>query len=374
MSENFKQDLITFANRMIGVSPRCTNEESTKLFLILPFLAFLGYDDRNPNEVCPEHAADFSEKYRNRVDFAILKDDEPVIAIECKSSGTPLKDERGQLRAYFNAARTVKMGILTDGITYEFYADSDEQNMMDTSAFLVLDLTEIAKGKIEDSAIDGLQSLQKSSFDPENIGAEAKRKRLFQNIIQQIDALSEAPSEQFTRILLQNAGLSHVRAKALSDYQELIRDAFREFINIRILQRLDIPLKDSEKTEKQIITSDVTSPDSSLSVDTKAGPTESELMVFNYVRRRLAFLTKSEITFGEINLVDYHDYQGKFVIYYKRERKGRLLDLYEGSGSKYRFTFPDGTDIITNDLGDIDKSLAGIFSKRLREEGITVTE
>jgi hypothetical protein len=58
---------------MVNIAPRCTNEESTNPILILPFLNFLGYDDRNPDEVCPEHGADFSEKYKNRVDFAILK-------------------------------------------------------------------------------------------------------------------------------------------------------------------------------------------------------------------------------------------------------------------------------------------------------------
>ena len=72
MAEEFAQKFKAFAERLVGLASRCGNEESTKLFLILPFLHFLGYDDRNPDEVCPEHAADFSEKYKNRVDFAIF--------------------------------------------------------------------------------------------------------------------------------------------------------------------------------------------------------------------------------------------------------------------------------------------------------------
>ena len=159
----------------------------------------------------------------------------------------PLKDERGQLRSYFNAAPTVKMGVLTDGLIYEFYADSDEPNMMDQTAFLSVDLRQVAKGKIEESVLDGLRGLQKATFDPENIGAEAKRKLVFQNMLQQINALAENPSEGFTRLLLQNAGLSHVRSKALSEYQDLIRSAFSEFINLRILRRLDLPSKEPER-------------------------------------------------------------------------------------------------------------------------------
>ncbi len=144
------------------------------MFLVLPLLTFLGYDVQNPDEVCPEHGADFSEKYKNRVDYVILKAALPVIAIKCKTVGLPIKDERGQLRSYFNAAPTVKMGVISDGLIYAFYADTDEPNMMDQNEFLSVDLREVAKGKIEDSVEVGLKSLQKNTFDPENIGTEAK--------------------------------------------------------------------------------------------------------------------------------------------------------------------------------------------------------
>jgi hypothetical protein len=39
----------------------------------------------------------------------------------------------------------------------------------------------------------------------------------------------------------------HIRAKALSEYQDLIKNAFRELINLRILKRLDLPTNESEK-------------------------------------------------------------------------------------------------------------------------------
>jgi len=370
MSDDFRQALVSFANRMASVALRCTNEESTKIFLILPFLAFLGYDDRNPNEVCPEHGADFSEKYKNRVDFAILKADEPVIAIECKCSGTPLRDERGQLRAYFNAAKTVKMGILTDGLVYEFYADSDEPNMMDQAAFLSLDLREVAKGKIEESVLDGLKNLQKAAFDPENIGAEAKRKLIFQNLVQQLTSLSENPSEQFTRMLLQNANLSHVRAKALPEYQEMVRAAFQEFTNIRILQRLDLPQKDAEKSEKPSQMGAQDGAENPIQAHSKTNLTEVELDVFSYVKRRLAFLVKEEKIFREINDIEYRDYQGKFVVFYRRERKGRLFDFIEGTNPKYRFSFPDGIEVAGDDLAAIDDALLATFKRRLTEEGV----
>lgn len=361
MSEEFKRKLLAFAQRTVQIAPTCKNEESTKLFLILPFLGFLGYDDRNPHEVCPEHGADFSERYKNRVDFAILKDGEPIIAIECKCAGTPLKDERGQLRAYFNAAKAVKMGILTDGLSYEFYADSDEPNMMDQSAFLTIDLTEIAKGKIEDSAVEGLMGLQKANFDPENIGAEAKRKLVFHSVLQQIAKLADSPTDDFTRLLLQNAGLTRVRANALAEYKGLIRKAFKEFIDIKILKRLDLPTAEPKEETA------APKPENAPQVDDKIVTTEAEMEVFRYVQKRLAFLVKDEVLFDAIGDIGFRDFQGKFVVFYKMERKGRLFELLNCKDHAYRFVFPDGAEVKTNHLGDIDDRLLGLFVARVRE-------
>ena len=54
-----------------------------------------------------------------------------------------MKDDRGQLKSYFNASPTITLGVLTDGLQYEFYADSDKPNMMDDTAFLKINLREI---------------------------------------------------------------------------------------------------------------------------------------------------------------------------------------------------------------------------------------
>ena len=331
---------------------------------------FLGYDDRNPDEVSPEHSADFAEKFKNRVDFAILKGGTPVIAVECKALGTALRDERGQLRGYFNAVQTVKMGVITDGLVYEFYADSDEPNIMDQSAFLSFDLREVAKGKLEDSIDEGLRSLQKNNFDPENIGAEAKRKLIFQNVVQQITKLAEDPTETLVRALLQNAGVSHVRTKALDEYRDLVRNAFREFVNVRILQRLDLPTKDKDKdADKPTLLPPASIVEPAVKADDGSVVDGLKREVFEYIKRRLAFLIKDERLFEEIEKVDCRDYKGKFVVFYKRERAGRLFDFYEGRSKKYAFDFGQaaGEEVTTDRLADVDELLAAAFTRRVGE-------
>ena len=367
MTDDFRQTIRAFADRAVAKAPHCTTEEATKQFLVLPFVNLLGYDIGDPSEVRPEHNADFSEKYKNRVDYAILRSGQPVIAVECKTCGMQLRDERGQLRSYFNAAETVKLGVITDGLIYEFYADSDKPNMMDVSAFLTLDLREVAKGKIEDSVDEGLRGLLKKSFDPENIGAKAKQKLIFQKFVSQITKLAEDPNEAFVKLLLEGAGVKYVRLKSSTEFTDLTRAAFREFINFRILQRLDLPTSeiDSEKTTPA---AEIVALATDAGQNAELTPSPIDLKTIEYIKQRLAYLVKDDTLFREIEHLHHRKYARKLVVYYKRERAGRLLDFYEGRGGKSMFDFgQDGGEVKPEKLPDIDTFLLAAFKKRVAE-------
>jgi hypothetical protein len=250
------------------------------------------------------------------------------------------------------------MAILTDGLVYEFYADSDDPHIMDKNAFLVLDMKEIAKGKVEDSVEEGIKSLQKANFDPENIGAEAKRKLIFHDFVCQIRKLAEEPSELFVRMLLRHAGVSHVKAKTLSDFIVLTKNAFREYVNLLILERLELTNKNNAEKVKQ-------DPEPQKPDDTAiVSPLEAE--IFQYIKRRLAFLVEEDRLFEEIDKIEQRKYKGKFVVYYKKERVGRLFNFYEGGNEKYCFDFGDfGGKISTDHLVDIDDKLLSVFKQRV---------
>ena len=113
--EEFRQKVLAHAKLATSRATRVDNEAKTNASLVQPFLVVLGYNVGNPDEVSPEHHADFSDKYQNKVDYAILYNGAPVIAIESKRVGSVMKDDRGQLRSYFNACQSIKLGILTDG-------------------------------------------------------------------------------------------------------------------------------------------------------------------------------------------------------------------------------------------------------------------
>ena len=113
----FREQLVAFAHQGISRASQCHNEECTKLYLVLPFLQLLGYDPHDPNQVTAEHAADFADKYKNRVEFLLRANGGTIaIALECKACGVDLNECRGQLKSYFSALPGSKVGALTNGI------------------------------------------------------------------------------------------------------------------------------------------------------------------------------------------------------------------------------------------------------------------
>ena len=70
-----------------GIQSLAETRKVPQLYLALPFVRLLGFDYSNPLEVYPEHDATFDEHRPNKVDLAVMRDGEPVIAIECKCVG-----------------------------------------------------------------------------------------------------------------------------------------------------------------------------------------------------------------------------------------------------------------------------------------------
>ncbi len=176
VSDDFKKRLVEYAKRALVLAERAEDEASTRLFLIMPFLQLLGYDPFDPDEIVPEADASFADKFKNKVDYAIYQNREPVIAIETKKVGNLSESNKGELKGYFNAMPSVKLGILTNGLLYQLYSDTSRANMMDDEPFVVVDLTEVAQDRISDSVFDALLKLRKGVFNPEDVGKDAQRK------------------------------------------------------------------------------------------------------------------------------------------------------------------------------------------------------
>ena len=71
----------------------------------MPFFTLLGYYPNDPDEVFPEADASFSDKFKNRVDYAIYREGDPVIAVETKKVGTLLTAFASTLRPAASACQ-----------------------------------------------------------------------------------------------------------------------------------------------------------------------------------------------------------------------------------------------------------------------------
>jgi hypothetical protein len=125
------------------------NEEATKTALVLPFFSILGYNIFNPKEFVPEYIADVGIKKGERVDYAIIKDGKPAVIIEAKQIGTDLNEHKAQLFRYF-ATTQCEIAILTDGVKYWFFTDTEVQNIMDLEPYFMVDLAKCSKDDLTD--------------------------------------------------------------------------------------------------------------------------------------------------------------------------------------------------------------------------------
>ena len=128
---------------------RLDNEEKTRLSLIIPFFQALGYDTYDPDVFATEYNADWGSKKHEKVDYAILDRDQPLILIEAKKLGASLDiNFASQLGRYFGVT-DAKIGILTDGLIYKFYSDLERENVMDHYPFYEINLLELDENDYE---------------------------------------------------------------------------------------------------------------------------------------------------------------------------------------------------------------------------------
>ena len=96
---DFSEKITQFSKRVETIKDNLLTEEATKTSIILPFFQILGYDVFNPLEFIPEYTADTGTKKGEKVDYAIVQNQNPLMIIEVKPANVELnaklEEERG---------------------------------------------------------------------------------------------------------------------------------------------------------------------------------------------------------------------------------------------------------------------------------------
>ena len=234
-------DLQRIAGQIEQQKQLMRGEQATINVSVHPYIRALGYDTNNLAEVFPEYSADAKSKGGESVDYAIMRDGKPIIFIEAKSASTKLNDTHWkQLYNYFNA-KDVRIGILTNGLEYRFYADLKKSHIMDKQPFMTIDML-----NLDERSVAALQNFTKSHFDITRIVDFAQRQEIVKLLQQEMDNPSDALVDHFARELHHGRMSASVR----QHYRALLREAWREMIDMEIASSLQRHCENGENEDE----------------------------------------------------------------------------------------------------------------------------
>lgn len=228
-------------------------EQATKSAFVMPFLQLLGYDVFSPLEVVPEYTADVGIKKGEKIDFAILRDGQPVMLIECKCCGATLDAGKcSQLFRYFHTLPLARIGILTNGVQYQFFTDLDKPNVMDQRPFMEFDM--LAPDKV---LIPEIAKMSKANWDMVatlSAATELKYTRALKSVLA---GELQTPGDELVRFLANKVYDGTLTAKVREMFSGLVRRAFQQLVNDMINERLTsamiVPQQQEESAKSEIV-------------------------------------------------------------------------------------------------------------------------
>lgn len=333
---DFKDTIKQLAERIQKLKDNILTEEATKNAFIMPFINALGYDVFNPLEVVPEMTCDIAMKKGEKIDYAIMKDGEPILLIECKHWQQDLKLHDNQLMRYFNVSKA-KFGLLTNGIVYKFYTDLIEVNKMDSKPFLEVDIT-----NLKDTQVEELKKFHKSYFDVENILNTASELKYTGELKSILAKEFASPQPDLVRYFAKQVYDGVINAKMLEQFTHLVKRSISSFISDQIADRLNSALKTEEKKEVE----EVAEP--SPEEESKIVTTDEELESFMIIKSILRPVV-------DIQRVAYRDTQSYFGILLDDNNRKPICRLYLNSQSKkYIITFDESRKECKHEIKSLD--------------------
>lgn len=307
---DFKDQLMQLSDKIDKQKDNIATEEATKTSFIMPMIAALGYDVFNPFEVVPEMECDLTKR-GDKIDYAIMKDNTPILLIECKHCKQNLDLHSTQLAKYY-AASNARFGVLTNGVEYRFYADLEKQNIMDEKPFLVVNMVDLS-----DNDIEQLKKFHKSYYNEHDILSTAQELQITIQIKDLLNKNFQQPSDEFTRYFVRCINDWKSNAKLIEQYRPIVKKSVSAVINDIITDRLNVAMKTNEDKVIETVSEEGTScektvetakdlPNGIVFQDEEKGiiTTQEEIDAYNIVRSILRQYVDEE----RIQYIDYKSY------------------------------------------------------------------
>lgn len=330
---DLKDQIKKIADKISKYKDSTNTEEATKNAFIMPFINALGYDIFNPQEVVPEFVADIGEKKGEKVDYAIFKNNIPIILIECKHWKEKLDIHNTQLLRYFIVTKA-KFAILTNGINYRFYTDLEETNKMDEKPFLDVNIQEI-----KDNQIEEIKKFHKSYFDIDNIINTASTLKYSNEIKIILNNEFKQPSEEYVKLFISKVYNGKATVKVLNQFTEIVKVSGQQYLSDLITERLQTALDQEKATEPKIVEPEI--------IENTPVTTNEEIEAYHIVKS----IVRKDI---ESNRVFYRDFQKFFSILIDDSIRNTICRLYLNDGIKYIAFLGDGKNETRHQIESID--------------------
>lgn len=346
---DFKDTVLQLAERIEKQKDAITTEEGTKNAFIMPMIAALGYDIFNPFEVVPEMDCDLVKKKGEKIDYAIMKDDQPILLIECKHCKQNLNLHDTQLQKYF-VASNARFGVLTNGIEYRFYTDLDKANIMDEKPFLAINMTDLS-----DVDIEQLKKFHKSYYNESDILSNAQELQITLQVKDLLNKNFQSPEDEFVRYFVRYLNDGKYTQKQIEAYKPIIKKSISSIINDVIAERLNVAIKNEGEQQEPTKALPVNEklPDGVIAIDKETGTmtTQEEIDAYNIIR---SILRKHV----DASRIQYKDYKTYFVVNIDGTYKW-ICRLY--LNWKKFIAFPASADGVRNEEKIEIQSLDDIF-------------
>lgn len=259
------------------------DETQTRDNLIHPFFNILNYSKLD--DYTHEYVSDMGDKKGRKVDIAItLGKKDPLILVECKSVTAKLNDNHfRQLNEYCLYSPSAKIGVLTNGIIYNFYTvNSREKKGLNSKPFFTFDIT-----NYDNSQLEMLALFNRQSIEINEIIQEAEDVYFLDNFDNALfKTLSE--TDDLVKLIFKNMGGLRSTEKALSQIKGLVNSISIKTALDRIIQ------KEISESNSGIIT------------------TAEEIKAYNVIKTILAM--SSKIKAVDLERISYRDLKNSFLI------------------------------------------------------------
>jgi predicted type IV restriction endonuclease len=280
------------------------DEAQTRDNLIHPFLDILNY--QKMDDYSHEFVADTGDKKGKKVDIAIFLGKKlPSIIVECKKATSKLTEINfRQLNEYCLYTPTAKIGILTNGIIYNFYSRSnDNDTILNEKPFFTFDLS-----NYEASDLDMLALFYKQAIDINQILLEAEEIHFIDNFDDAFFKTLANPSSDLIKIIFKNMGGKRISETIEKQISDLINSISIKNVLDRVITR------EASESNTGIIT------------------TEEEIKAYNVIKTIMAMSSKFKNS--DLDRVGYKDFKGSFKILVDGKQTKSICSLVLGQNKK----------------------------------------